>query len=104
LTICERLDLGCGTSVNLALTPGTYQHYHGVDINVIVGQSGENTAADLIPAPQNRTYYPQLPSLGVIVGQKWRYSPWMTRNDENSPLAHGQSMTSTVTGTALHGR
>jgi SAM-dependent methyltransferase len=27
------LDLGCGTSANLPLTPGTYRHYHGVDIS-----------------------------------------------------------------------
>jgi trans-aconitate methyltransferase len=29
------LDLGCGTSVNLPLTPGRYRHYHGVDISAI---------------------------------------------------------------------
>jgi SAM-dependent methyltransferase len=28
------LDLGCGTSANLPLTPGRYRHYHGVDISV----------------------------------------------------------------------
>jgi trans-aconitate methyltransferase len=28
------LDLGCGTSTNLPLAPGTYRHYHGVDISV----------------------------------------------------------------------
>ena len=27
------LDLGCGTSVNLPLTPGRYGHYHGVDVS-----------------------------------------------------------------------
>jgi SAM-dependent methyltransferase len=27
------LDLGCGTSANLPLTPGKYQRYHGVDIS-----------------------------------------------------------------------
>ena len=27
------LDLGCGTSANLALSPGRYRHYHGVDIS-----------------------------------------------------------------------
>jgi 2-polyprenyl-3-methyl-5-hydroxy-6-metoxy-1,4-benzoquinol methylase len=27
------LDLGCGTSVNLPLAPGTYRRYHGVDIS-----------------------------------------------------------------------
>jgi trans-aconitate methyltransferase len=27
------LDLGCGTSVNLPLQPGTYRSYHGVDIS-----------------------------------------------------------------------
>ncbi|RLK24857.1 methyltransferase family protein [Micromonospora sp. M71_S20] len=27
------LDLGCGTSANLALTRGRYRHYHGVDIS-----------------------------------------------------------------------
>lgn len=27
------LDLGCGTSANLPLTPGSYRHYHGVDIS-----------------------------------------------------------------------
>ncbi len=27
------LDLGCGTSANLPLIPGTYRHYHGVDIS-----------------------------------------------------------------------
>jgi SAM-dependent methyltransferase len=27
------LDLGCGTSVNLPLTPGAYRRYHGVDIS-----------------------------------------------------------------------
>lgn len=27
------LDLGCGTSANLPLTPGAYRHYHGVDIS-----------------------------------------------------------------------
>jgi cyclopropane fatty-acyl-phospholipid synthase-like methyltransferase len=27
------LDLGCGTSVNLPLEPGTYRSYHGVDIS-----------------------------------------------------------------------
>jgi SAM-dependent methyltransferase len=27
------LDLGCGTSVNLPLTPGAYRCYHGVDIS-----------------------------------------------------------------------
>jgi trans-aconitate methyltransferase len=27
------LDLGCGTSVNLPFEPGTYRHYHGVDIS-----------------------------------------------------------------------
>lgn len=27
------LDLGCGTTVNLPLTPGRYRHYHGVDIS-----------------------------------------------------------------------
>ena len=27
------LDLGCGTTVNLPLEPGTYRHYHGVDIS-----------------------------------------------------------------------
>ncbi|WFE20075.1 class I SAM-dependent methyltransferase [Solwaraspora sp. WMMD937] len=27
------LDLGCGTTVNLALPPGGYRHYHGVDIS-----------------------------------------------------------------------
>jgi SAM-dependent methyltransferase len=29
------LDLGCGTSANLPLTPGKYRHYHGVDISAI---------------------------------------------------------------------
>ncbi|WP_173035163.1 class I SAM-dependent methyltransferase [Phytohabitans flavus] len=27
------LDLGCGTTVNLPLVPGSYRHYHGVDIS-----------------------------------------------------------------------
>ncbi|MFG2060968.1 class I SAM-dependent methyltransferase [Micromonospora sp. NPDC048871] len=27
------LDLGCGTSANLTLSPGRYRHYHGVDIS-----------------------------------------------------------------------
>ena len=27
------LDLGCGTTANLPLEPGKYQHYHGVDIS-----------------------------------------------------------------------
>lgn len=27
------LDLGCGTTVNMALVPGRYRHYHGVDIS-----------------------------------------------------------------------
>ncbi|TCB98416.1 class I SAM-dependent methyltransferase [Micromonospora zingiberis] len=27
------LDLGCGTSANLALSRGRYRHYHGVDIS-----------------------------------------------------------------------
>lgn len=27
------LDLGCGTSTNLRLAPGTYRRYHGVDIS-----------------------------------------------------------------------
>ena len=27
------LDLGCGASANLPLAPGTYRHYHGVDIS-----------------------------------------------------------------------
>jgi len=27
------LDLGCGTSENLRLVPGTYAHYHGVDVS-----------------------------------------------------------------------
>ena len=27
------LDLGCGTSANLPLTPGAYRRYHGVDIS-----------------------------------------------------------------------
>lgn len=27
------LDLGCGTSVNLPLAPGTYLRYHGIDIS-----------------------------------------------------------------------
>jgi SAM-dependent methyltransferase len=27
------LDLGCGTTVNLRLTPDRYSHYHGVDIS-----------------------------------------------------------------------
>jgi len=27
------LDLGCGASANLPLVPGTYRHYHGVDIS-----------------------------------------------------------------------
>src|ERR1700733_10762942 len=27
------LDLGCGTSVNMPFTPGTYLNYHGVDIS-----------------------------------------------------------------------
>ena len=27
------LDLGCGASANLPLLPGTYRHYHGVDIS-----------------------------------------------------------------------
>jgi 2-polyprenyl-3-methyl-5-hydroxy-6-metoxy-1,4-benzoquinol methylase len=27
------LDLGCGTSAYLPLIPGTYRHYHGVDIS-----------------------------------------------------------------------
>jgi trans-aconitate methyltransferase len=27
------LDLGCGTTANLPLAPGTYRHYHGVDIS-----------------------------------------------------------------------
>jgi SAM-dependent methyltransferase len=27
------LDLGCGTSANLPLVPGTYRRYHGVDIS-----------------------------------------------------------------------
>ncbi|MDG4766362.1 class I SAM-dependent methyltransferase [Solwaraspora sp. WMMD406] len=27
------LDLGCGTTANLALPPGRYRHYHGVDIS-----------------------------------------------------------------------
>ncbi|MGW4466249.1 class I SAM-dependent methyltransferase [Micromonospora sp. NPDC004704] len=27
------LDLGCGTSANLPLAPGSYRHYHGVDIS-----------------------------------------------------------------------
>jgi len=47
-----RLDLGCGTSVNLPLTPGAYRHYHGVDINVIVGQSG-NVVRKATRAPRN---------------------------------------------------
>ncbi|MFY1632113.1 class I SAM-dependent methyltransferase [Solwaraspora sp. WMMB335] len=40
LTLAQRctpypriLDLGCGTTVNLALPPGEYRHYHGVDIS-----------------------------------------------------------------------
>jgi trans-aconitate methyltransferase len=27
------LDLGCGTSANLPLEPGTYRRYHGIDIS-----------------------------------------------------------------------
>jgi 2-polyprenyl-3-methyl-5-hydroxy-6-metoxy-1,4-benzoquinol methylase len=27
------LDLGCGTTINLPLAPGTYRRYHGVDIS-----------------------------------------------------------------------
>jgi SAM-dependent methyltransferase len=27
------LDLGCGASANMPLVPGTYRHYHGVDIS-----------------------------------------------------------------------
>ena len=27
------LDLGCGTSVNMPLAPGTYRRYHGIDIS-----------------------------------------------------------------------
>jgi 2-polyprenyl-3-methyl-5-hydroxy-6-metoxy-1,4-benzoquinol methylase len=27
------LDLGCGRSINLRLPPGSYRHYHGVDIS-----------------------------------------------------------------------
>ena len=27
------LDLGCGTTANLPLTPGRFRHYHGVDIS-----------------------------------------------------------------------
>jgi SAM-dependent methyltransferase len=27
------LDLGCGTSANMPLPPGQYQHYHGIDVS-----------------------------------------------------------------------
>jgi SAM-dependent methyltransferase len=35
------LDLGCGTSANLPLTPGRYRHYHGVDISVTAIRQAE---------------------------------------------------------------
>ena len=38
------LDLGCGTSVNLALRPGAYRHYHGVDISASAISVARKTA------------------------------------------------------------
>jgi trans-aconitate methyltransferase len=35
------LDLGCGTSANLPLTPGRYRHYHGVDISATAIRQAE---------------------------------------------------------------
>jgi trans-aconitate methyltransferase len=55
------LDLGCGTSVNLPLTPGAYRRYHGVDISAkaikrarLAGRPGATyeTADILSYAPQ----------------------------------------------------
>jgi len=35
------LDLGCGTSANLPLTPGRYRHYHGVDLSTTAIRQAE---------------------------------------------------------------
>jgi hypothetical protein len=48
------------------------------------GSTGEKTATPPIPSPQNRTNHPWKPCPGIIVGQKWRYSPRMTHDKRNS--------------------
>jgi trans-aconitate methyltransferase len=35
------LDLGCGTSANLPLTPGRYRNYHGVDLSTTAIRQAE---------------------------------------------------------------
>ena len=57
--------------------------------SVIVGQSGEETAAPPISPSQNPTKCPGSRRLGEIVGQKRRYLPRMTHNDENCPARLG---------------
>ena len=51
---------------------------------VIAGQTREKAGTAPIPAIQNRTKYPQPHRPAVIAGQNWRYTPRMTRNEENS--------------------
>jgi SAM-dependent methyltransferase len=58
------LDLGCGTSANLPLEPGTYQDYHGVDISAKAikraGQLGRPQAtyetADILSYAPSKKY------------------------------------------------
>lgn len=58
------LDLGCGTSANLPLTPGAYQRYHGVDISAkaikrarLVGRPGATyETADVLSYVPQETY------------------------------------------------
>jgi SAM-dependent methyltransferase len=38
------LDLGCGKSMNIGLTAGTYRHYHGVDISMSAIQTARKLA------------------------------------------------------------
>jgi SAM-dependent methyltransferase len=58
------LDLGCGTSVNLPLTPGAYRRYHGVDISAkaikrarLVGRPAATyETADILSYAPQETY------------------------------------------------
>ncbi|MEV6692130.1 class I SAM-dependent methyltransferase [Micromonospora sp. NPDC051196] len=54
------LDLGCGTSANLALSSGRYRHYHGVDISrrAIETARSLNRADASYAVADIRTYVP----------------------------------------------
>ena len=69
------LVLALGRSLRPAFTPA---------LSVIVGQSGEKTAAATISPPQNRTKHPRQYRSRVTVGQKRRHATRMAHNAENS--------------------